>query len=149
MFALGLGRWQHGYGGKGHTKEESSVSEQQNRDAIVRFFEAFERGDVDALDDIVHDDYVEEYPQSGERIRGKHNLRAVNENYPGLPTMIEHSYVLSGDLGVMKMTLDYDGNRIYACEIVDFEDGKIKRARAYFAEPFEAPEWRAQWVESM
>src|SRR5215208_1544935 len=137
------------YGGKGHTKEESSVSEQQNRDAIERFFEAFERGDVDVLDDIVHDDYVEEYPQSGARIRGKHNLRAVNENYPGMPTMIEHSYVLSGDLGVMKMTLDYDGNRIYACEIVDFEDGKIKRARAYFAEPFEAPEWRAQWVERM
>jgi ketosteroid isomerase-like protein len=62
------------------------VSEQQNRDAIERFFEAFERGDIDVLDDIVHDDYVEEYPQSGERIRGKHNLRAVNENYPGLPT---------------------------------------------------------------
>jgi ketosteroid isomerase-like protein len=121
----------------------------QTRDAIERFFEAFKRGDLDALDDLVHDDYVEEYPQSGERIRGKHNLRAVNENYPGLPTMIEHSYVLSGDLGVMKMTLDYDGNRIYACEIVDFEDGKIKRARAYFAEPFEAPEWRAQWVEKM
>jgi hypothetical protein len=49
----------------------------------------------------------------------------------------------------MKMTLDYDGNRIYACEIVDFEDGKFKRSRAYFAEPFEAPEWRAQWVETM
>jgi len=57
--------------------------------------------------------------------------------------------VLSGDLGVMKMTPDYDGNRVYACEIVDFEDGKVKRVRAYFAEPLEAPEWRAQWVESM
>ena len=125
------------------------MSEQQNRDAIERFFEAFKRGDLDALDDLIHDDYVEEYPQSGERIRGKHNVRAVNENYPGLPTLIDHSYVLSGDLGVMKMTLEYDGNRVYACEIVDFEDGKMKRARAYFAEPFEAPEWRARWVEQM
>jgi hypothetical protein len=60
MVALSSARWHHGYSGKGHTKEESSVSEQQNRDAIERFFEAFERGDVDALDDIVHDDYVEE-----------------------------------------------------------------------------------------
>jgi hypothetical protein len=33
--------------------------------------------------------------------------------------------------------------------IVDFEDSKIKRARGYFAEPFEAPEWRAQWVERL
>jgi ketosteroid isomerase-like protein len=125
------------------------VSEQQNRDVIERFFEAFERGEVDALDDLLHEDYVEEYPQSGERIRGKDNLRAVNDNYPGMPTMIEHSYVLSGDLGVIKMTLDYGDNRVYACEIVDFEDGRMKRARAYFAEPFDAPEWRTQWVERM
>lgn len=63
--------------------------------------------------------------------------------------MTDHSYVLSGDLGVLKMTLEYAGNRIYACEVIDFEEGKIKWARAYFADPFEAPEWRAQWVESM
>ncbi len=125
------------------------MSEQENRATLERFIEAFKRRDLDTLDDLVHDDYVEEYPQSGERIRGKQNVRAVNENYPGLPNVIDHSYVVSGDLGVMKVTLDYDGNRIYVCEVLDFEDGKIKRARAYFAEPFEAPQWRAQWVESM
>ena len=125
------------------------MSEQQNRDTLERYFEAFERQDLDAMTELVHDDYVEEYPQSGERIRGKQNARSILESYPGLPSMVDHSYVLSGDLGVLKMTLDYDGNRVYACEIVEFEDGEIKRARAYFAEPFEAPEWRAQWVERM
>ena len=125
------------------------MSEQQNRDALERYFQVFEQQDLDAMEELLHDDYVEEYPQSGERIRGKDNWRKIAENYPGLPNMIDHSYVLSGDLGVMKMTLEYDGNRVYACEIVDLEDGKIKRARAYFAEPFEAPEWRAQWVERM
>jgi ketosteroid isomerase-like protein len=125
------------------------MSEQQNRNALERYFQAFERQDLDAMEELLYDDYVEEYPQSGERIRGKDNWRKIAENYPGLPNVTDHSYVLSGDLGVMKMTLEYDGNRVYACEIVDFEDGKIKRARAYFAEPFEAPEWRAQWVERM
>ena len=125
------------------------MSEQQNRDALERYFQVFEQQDLDAMEELLHDDYVEEYPQSGERIRGKDNWRKIAENYPSLPNMTDHSYVLSGDLGVMKMTLEYDGNRVYACEIVDFEDGKIKRARAYFAEPFEAPEWRAQWVERM
>jgi ketosteroid isomerase-like protein len=125
------------------------VSEQQNRDTLERYFQVFEQQDLDAMEELLHDDYVEEYPQSGERIRGKDNWRKIAENYPGLPNMTDHSYVLSGDLGVMKMTLEYDGNRVYACEIVDFEDSKIKRARAYFAEPFEAPEWRAQWVERM
>ena len=47
------------------------------------------------------------------------------------------------------MTLEYEGNRTYSCEITEFEEGKIKRARAYFAEPFEAPQWRATWVERM
>ena len=49
-------------------KEEPNVSEQENRSTLERFFEAFERRDLDALDDLVHDDYVEEYPQSGKMI---------------------------------------------------------------------------------
>jgi limonene-1,2-epoxide hydrolase len=125
------------------------VSEQENRDAVERFCEAVERQDLDALDDLLHDDYVEEYPQTRERIRGKDNARAVNENYPGLPSLIGHSYKISGDLAVIELTFDYDGNRVHECQIVDFKDGKIKRVRSYFGEPFEAPEWRAQWVERM
>jgi SnoaL-like domain len=125
------------------------VSEQQNREALERYIEAIGRQDPDVMAELVHEDYVEEYPQSGERIRGKQNALSILENYPSLPSVIEHSYVLSGDLGVAKLTLDYDGQRIYACQVIDFDDGKAKRSRAYFAEPFEAPEWRAQWVERM
>ena len=129
------------------------MSEQQNRDVLERLFEAFQRQDLDAfvelLDDEYVDDYVEEYPQSGERIRGKDNRRKIAENYPGLPNLTNHSYKISGDLAVIEMTLEYDGNRAYSCEIVEFEDGKIKRTRSYFSEPFEAPQWRAQWVERM
>lgn len=126
------------------------MSEQQNREALERRFEAFERHDIDAFIELLADDYVEEYPQSGERIRGKDNRRKIPENYPdGLPSLIDHSYKISGDLAVIETTLEYDGNRMYACEIVDFEDGMMKRARAYFGELFEAPEWRARWVERM
>jgi hypothetical protein len=130
-------------------RRSTNVSEQQNRDALERYIEAFERQDLSAIADLMHEDYVEEFPQSGEKIRGRQDARAVLENYPGLPSLIEHSYVVSGDLGVMKLTLDYDGRRIYACEVIDFEEGKLKRVRGYFAEPFEAPEWRAQWVGRM
>jgi hypothetical protein len=126
------------------------MSEQENRQAIERYFQAIEQRDLDAMADLMHDDFVEEYPQSDERIRGKQNARSILENYPGsLPNLIDRSYVLSGDLGVMKMTLEYGGNRVYACEVIDFQDGKLQRVRAYFGEPFEAPEWRAQWVERM
>jgi ketosteroid isomerase-like protein len=130
-------------------KEKPNVSEQQNRDALERLSEAFERGDLDAIFELFHDEYVEEYPQSGERIRGKHKARELYESYPGLPSLINHSYVVSGDLAVSEMVLDYDGNRVYNCKIIEFEDGKIKRSREYYGDPFEAPEWRAQWVERM
>jgi ketosteroid isomerase-like protein len=126
------------------------MSEQENRDTLERYRqEFFERQDIDAIADLMHDDYVEEYPQSDERIRGKDNARTVYENYPSIPNLIEYSYRINGDLAVIEMILDYDGNRMNVCDIIDFEDGKIKRARGYFAEPFEAPEWRAQWVERM
>jgi hypothetical protein len=134
-------------------KEDSNVSEQQNRDVLERLFEAYERQDLGAFFELLHDyyvdDYVEEYPQSGERIHGKDNRRKIAENYPGLPNVTEHGYKISGDLAVIEMTLEYDGNRVHSCEIADFQDGKIKRTRAYFGEPFEAPQWRAQWVERM
>jgi ketosteroid isomerase-like protein len=57
------------------------MSEQENRDTLERYFQAFGRQDLDAIDDLLHDDYVEEYPQSGERIRGKQNSwRAVRSS---------------------------------------------------------------------
>ncbi len=126
------------------------MSEQQNRATLERFFDVFSRHDFDEMTEfILHDDYVEEFPQSGERIRGKDNWQKLAENYPGLPTLIDHNYKISGDLAVTEMILDYGGSRMHTCEVVEFEDGKIKRRRAYFGEPFEAPEWRAQWVERM
>lgn len=123
--------------------------EQENHDTLERFFQALARHDVDAAADLLHDDHVGEYPQSGERINGKGDWRKIAENYPGLPTMTDHSFKLSGDLAIDEMVCEYEGHRVYVCAISELQDGKIKKAREYFAEPFEAPEWRAQWVEKM
>ena len=124
------------------------MSEQVNRNTLERYFQAFERHDLDTIDALLHDDYVEEYPQSGESIRGKHNARMDAENYPGsLPNMIDYSYIVSGDLGVGELLLEYHGDRVYVCDILELEDSKIKKTRAYFSRPFETPEWRAQWTE--
>jgi hypothetical protein len=47
------------------------------------------------------------------------------------------------------LSAEYNGERVYARDTVELEDGKVKRIRVYFGEPFEAPQWRAQWVERM
>ncbi len=131
------------------------MSEQENRDTLERYVQALARHDLDTIEGLLHDDYVEEYPQSGERIRGKQTFRTVAfrtvaENYPGgLPNATVSSIKHSGDLGIGEVLFEYDGNRMYSCFIVELQDGKIKSAKAYFGEPFEAPEWRAQLVEKM
>ena len=54
--------------------------------------------------------YVAHYPQSEERIHGKDIARKVADPTQAWPDMIDRSYVLGGDHGVMKMTLGYDSN---------------------------------------
>lgn len=125
------------------------MPEQENRMALERLVQAFQERDVDAIAGLVHDEVVEEYPQSGERIRGKRNYLSVFETIPLMPNVLEYRLTLSGDLAIAERTVEYGGNRSYNTAITEMEDGKVKRARQYFAAPFEAPQWRAQWVERM
>jgi hypothetical protein len=50
---------------------------------------------------------------------------------------------------VAELESDYGEERggvINVCLILEFDDGKIRRETRYYAEPFEAPEQRAQWA---
>ena len=95
------------------------------------------------------DDYVMEMPQSGEAIRGRENLRRFQQAYPGGAPSIRLRRVLVRDgLWVAELVNDYGDGRVFdVAMILELKDGKIWRDRRYYAEPFEAPEWRARWVE--
>jgi hypothetical protein len=97
------------------------------------------------------DDYVMEMPQSGERFRGSENMRAFQEAYPTQPPSIQVRRVLVKEgLWVVEALNDYGGGQVFDMVLImELRDGKMWRDRWYFAEPFEAPEWRAQWVERM
>ena len=101
------------------------------------------------------EDMVQEWPQSGERIRGRENIVAVNENYEGAtgtaPSLTLRRIVRPGQAWIVEGTIDYgDGTPVSVVSILETnDDGKITRATDYFANPFEAPEWRRQWVEQM
>ena len=94
-----------------------------------------------------------EMPQSGERIRGRENMRSFQEAFPehSTPPSIRIRRVLVRDgLWVVESVTDYGGEQVFnGAAILELKDGKIWRDTRYFAEPFEAPEWRAQWVERM
>lgn len=118
----------------------------------------YEAGEVEelgrALYDMQTEDAVQEWPQSGERIRGRDNIRAINENYPGgtgsRPKITLRRIMQPGTAWTIESVIDYgDGVPVSAVSIIETnEDGKVTRSTDYFANPFEAPEWRKQWVEA-
>ena len=96
-------------------------------------------------------DYVMEMPQSGERFRGRENMREFQEAYPTQPSSIQLRRVLVKEgLWVVEAVSDYGGGQVLDLVLIlELRDGKMWRDRWYFAKPFEAQEWRAQWVERM
>jgi ketosteroid isomerase-like protein len=114
---------------------------------VERYKQALQNQDMSVLDEIYADDAVQEWPQSGERIVGKANIKAINENYPGFPKATERRTMGSGDIWILETELDYDGQRFNSVSILEIKDGKIAKETDYFGSPFEAPEWRSQWVE--
>ena len=88
-----------------------------------------------------------EYPQSGEIIHGRQNLQALRSHHPGKPSDFSVRRIVGqGDLWVTEYMINYQGKRAFAVSVMEFREGKISHETQYFADPFEAPPWRAQWV---
>lgn len=105
-------------------------------------------GDVGGMDDLFHEHAVMDWPQSGERINGADNRRAIYGSFPRLPTITPRRLTGSGDLWVLEADLDYgDGDPFQSVFVFELRDGRIARETAYWTKPFPAPDWRAQWVE--
>ena len=121
------------------------------RTVAEAFWAAVGAGDWNAAAGHLHPDFVQEWPQSGERIRGADNALAVDRNFPGgLPSMTPRRTLAAGDLAISETELTYaDGSRYLGVSVMEFRDGLIVRETDFFAEPFAPPQWRAQWVERM
>src|SRR5580658_1708433 len=118
------------------------------RAALERHWTASAAGDQDAEHEIYHDDAIVEYPQSGERIRGRHNVQALRSQHPARPSgFVVRRIVGGGDLWVTEYVITYNGSRVNTVSIMEFQAGKVVRETQYFAEPFAPPAWRARWVE--
>ncbi len=128
-------------------------------DAFVREFkEAMESGDMQRATDVLaanaSEEFVVEWPQSGERIRGIENYRRINEQYGAAtgtsPRVTFRRVRRCGDTIIGEGTIDYgDGTPVSLVSLTEWADGKIVRETEYFANPFEAPEWRRPYVERM
>jgi len=129
---------------------EQSMQEEQIRAALNAHWNASAAGDANAEHDIYDDDAICDYPQSGERILGRSNLQALRSHHPGKPSGFEVKRILgNGDLWITEYTITYQGRPAYTVSIMEFRNGKVVHETQYFADPFEAPAWRRQWVQQI
>jgi SnoaL-like domain len=126
----------------------SSVLEQPLLDALNAHWQASAAGDLEAEHAIYDEDAICDYPQSGERILGRRNLQALRSHHPGKPSGFNVRRIAGkGELWVTEYTITYQGRLAYTVSIMEFRNGKVVHETQYFADPFEAPAWRSQWVE--
>jgi hypothetical protein len=121
------------------------VREDEVRELMNRLLEAMDP----ALEyEARHEDYIVEFPQSGERMT-RDGLRKMQEAYPAGPPRIHLRRLIgAGDLWIGESVVDYsDGKTYHGVAILEFRDGKMWRDTRYFGEPFDAPAWRAPWVQ--
>jgi hypothetical protein len=142
-----------------------------HRELFERVADLMNRQDWDAFGTVFTDDYVEEYPQSGEVIRGLSNAVAVRQNYPGgsvgggvdastarVPSAqtawaVTPRFTLvrlegSTDVATVIFKSRYpDGSIWWLTALYELRGDRIARATMLFAPTFDPPDWRAPYRE--
>jgi ketosteroid isomerase-like protein len=127
-----------------------SMQDENIREALNAHWHASAAGDLDAEHDIYADDAICDYPQSGERIIGRTNLQALRGHHPGKPSGFDVRRIQGqGNLWITEYNITYNGRVAYTVSVMEFRNGKVVHETQYFADPFEAPDWRSQWVQRM
>src|SRR5271168_2036600 len=131
------------------TEQYSGARDQEIRAALDQHWAASDANDFETECRIYLEDAVLDYPQSGERTRGRANIQGQGASQPSNKRFTIQRIIGGGDLWVTEYILSYDGKPSYTVSIMEFTGDKVARETQYFADPFQAPAFRAQWVERM
>jgi ketosteroid isomerase-like protein len=118
---------------------------------VERFWQTMNGNDFYKVGEWLHDEYILEWKQSGERIRGRENFARLNTAYPaaGLWSFTINSIIAEGNLVVTDVSVTDGARNDRVITFTTVKDGKIWRQVEFWPEPFEAPEWRSPWVEKI
>ena len=129
--------------------QDPGVRDREIRAALDQHWAASDANDFATEHLIYHQDAVLDYPQSGERTRGRNNIQNQRASQPNKKRFTVRRIIGGGDLWVTEFILTYDGKPSYTVSIMEFRGDKVARETQYFADPFVAPASRAPWVERM
>ncbi|GJD69200.1 hypothetical protein MMMDOFMJ_2127 [Methylobacterium gnaphalii] len=128
---------------------EVHMSDQEIRAALDHHWAASDVNDFEEEHKIYRDDAVLDYPQSGERIRGRRNIQSSRAAQPNQKRFAIRRITGAGDLWVTEYVLTYDGRPSYTVSIMEFLDAQVVRETQYFGDPFKPGASRARWVEQI
>lgn len=120
----------------------------QSKQIVERFWLAMQTNDFKAAAEFLHDDFLLEWPQSGEQIRGRANFIAVNENYPahGRWQFTVHRLTAERDEVVSDVGVTDGVVQGRAITFSTVREGRIVHQVEFWPAPFDPPAWREQWV---
>ncbi len=119
----------------------------RTRAQLEQHWKASDRGDIDTEHAIYATDAILDYPQSGERFRGRSKIAAQRGGHPAERHFSILRILGGGDLWVSECVITYDGVPTYSVSIMEFTDGLVTRETQFFADPFQAPSSRAALAE--
>jgi hypothetical protein len=125
------------------------MDDQAVRTALKRHWDASDANDFEAEHDIYREDAVLDYPQSGERIRGRRNIQESRTVQPNKKRFTVRRMIGGDDLWVTEFVLTYDGVPSYTVSIMEFRDGLVAHETQYFADRFDPGPSRVHLVERM
>ncbi len=121
-------------------------------EAVVReYWRLMGTNDFGSLASVLAADFVLEWPQSRERVRGAERYAQLNTDYPshGPWRFSVRQLVSAGSEAVSDVEVTDGVVLARAISFFTIEAGRISRIVEFWPEPYEAPGWRAHLVESM
>ena len=125
------------------------MEDREIRAALDLHWAASDANDFEVEHQIYREDAVLEYPQSGERIRGRRRIQMSRAAQPNKKRFTVRRIFGAAGLWITEFVLTYDGQPSYAVSIMELEDGKVTRETQYFGDAFDPGPSRAEWVERM
>ncbi|MET7403240.1 nuclear transport factor 2 family protein [Dactylosporangium sp. NPDC005572] len=121
----------------------------RTRAAIEEHWRASESGENEAEHAIYAEDAILDYPQSGERFRGRATILAQRGGHPAERHFTVLRIAGRSNRWVSECIITYDGVPTYAVSLMEFARDHVVHETQYFADAFSAPAWRAALAEPM
>ena len=121
------------------------------KEVVKRFWSLMQSNDFASVGEVLSDDFVLEWPQSGERIRGRENYGRMNQEYPahGVWKFTINRLLVDGDEAVTDVSVTDGVQQARTITFFSINGSKIYRLLEFWPDRFPAPEHRRHLVEMM